>query len=286
MSKKAPVPIFYLEGNAAERGFQYGTQAKDLIVQGLDMYRGLLKKQSKIEWTTAIETVKKYVPAIKKFNPQALDEMNGIAKGAGRSFEEILILNARSELVYSASLPAGAKRPQEQECITIVATPEITLNGHMIIGKNTEAAQPMHDQPMVLLKEKRTDGVNVVAFEQEAGVIARAGINAAGLGVAGTALHTQKMAIGIPNQVLCNKLIYSKTVAEALLAIARAERASSLIRVIASADGTAALVEWGAPKAYSCILPEEGVLVGSLYCQGNNPEMVDTIRFPGYPRFL
>lgn len=279
-NQSSPVPIYYLEGDAEERGHQYGSQAKALIEEGLELYRGLFKQRLNLEWEKALEAVKKFVLPIQKVNPQAIDQMKGIAKGSGQSFEEILILNARSELAYSQYLPPGVERPGE-ECLSIVATPEVTLDGHMIIGKNKELGPPMDRQEVVLLKERRRDGLNVVAFEQEAGVLARAGINAAGLGIVGTALWTDRMAKGIPNQVLCNKLIYSKTVVEALLAIAAAERASSFTTVIASVDGTASMIEWGT-KAYNCILPKDGLLIGSLYCTVDNSDIHDMIdsRFP------
>jgi isopenicillin-N N-acyltransferase-like protein len=283
MDERQTVPIYYLEGNSEKRGVQYGSQAKTLIGEQLELYCGFYKETLNVEWEKVLEAAKRFVPAIKKVNPRAIDQMRGIAKGSGRSFEEILVLNVRMELAYSMHLPHGAKQPVE-ECVAMVATPEVTLNGHMIIGKNVEVGPPMDRTNLVLLKEKRTDGIGVVAFEQEAGVIGRAGINAAGLGSVGTALWTQQMTLGVPTQVLCNKLIYeSKTVAEVLLSVASAERASSSILLTASADGTAIMLEIGAPKAYNCILPEDGLLIGSLFCTVDNPDMQDQINsiFPG-----
>jgi len=285
MNEQSTIPVILTEGNAEDRGYQYGAQAKELIEIGLEMYHEMFKVNLNLEWDLALKASEAFIPAIKENHPEAIELMRGIAKGSGRSFEEIVLMNARSEIRYSSFLPDGAKRPYDRDegCIAIAATPEVTLNGHMIIGKNVDSPIPMSKQVKVVLKEKRPNGVNVVAFEQEAGVIARAGINSAGLGALGTALFTDKMTSSVPNQVLCNKIMYCRTVSEAVLAVAATKRASSVLRIIANADGTAVMIEWAAPEAYNCILPEDGLLVGSLYFTGDNPDINDMIgeRIPG-----
>ena len=60
--------------------------------------------------------------------PDLLAEITGIAEGAGRDLEEIIALNARTELLFAESAT-------DEGCTVAVILPE-AAGGHTLIGQN------------------------------------------------------------------------------------------------------------------------------------------------------
>ena len=64
--------------------------------------------------------VRAYTPVIESFDPTYLEEMRGIAAGADVDLPDIVLLNARTEILKLAE-PATARRLAEAEGCTAVA---------------------------------------------------------------------------------------------------------------------------------------------------------------------
>ena len=82
-----------VSGTPYERGFQYGSQAKERIHKVIDEYKVLFEKEAFITWDKAYELSKPYRKEIEKYRPDLVEEMQGIADGAGLDFNTILTLN-------------------------------------------------------------------------------------------------------------------------------------------------------------------------------------------------
>ncbi len=82
-------------------GLQHGKSASDQIHSGIQVYKDLFRENVGIDWSQARNLARRFVPAIEKHALHLLDEMRGIAEGANVDLEDILALNARSEIALT-----------------------------------------------------------------------------------------------------------------------------------------------------------------------------------------
>ena len=94
-------PLIEISGAPRERGRQYGEQARARILRGIEHYSSQLEA-SKLGWPEIGTLVKTFEPTIEAFEAAYLDEMRGIAEGAGVSYEAVVMLNARTEILKLA----------------------------------------------------------------------------------------------------------------------------------------------------------------------------------------
>lgn len=111
-------PFLTLTGTARERGYQYGSQVPELIKKNIAFYRTMFEGFG-VPWETAGKISKKFEPFIRDYYPEALEEIAGVAEGANLSYEDILTINCRSEILFAKPdgcttfgiLPDNLRRP-------------------------------------------------------------------------------------------------------------------------------------------------------------------------------
>ena len=110
-----PFPLIEVSGPPRERGRQYGQQAAERIALGIRHYTQQLEG-SRFDAAGIRELVHEYVPHMTAFEPAYVEEMRGIAEGAGVDFEAVALLTRARRSSSSAAIPpcaAGwpARRP-------------------------------------------------------------------------------------------------------------------------------------------------------------------------------
>lgn len=75
-------PFLTLTGTARERGYQYGSQVPELIKKNIAFYRTMFEGFG-VTWNVAGKISKKLEPFIRDYYPEALEEIAGVAEGAG-----------------------------------------------------------------------------------------------------------------------------------------------------------------------------------------------------------
>ena len=78
-------PRIRVAGDARERGRQYGEAARDRILIGLAAYEKAFQRAAGWSWKDASAAAAVFEPEIRASYPQYLEEMAGIAEGAGLS---------------------------------------------------------------------------------------------------------------------------------------------------------------------------------------------------------
>lgn len=166
-----PFPLVDVEGGARERGRQYGRLAAERIATSLRVYMAAWTAgDSGVAVRTALlGRARAFEPVIGDRYPELLEEMRGIAEGAERALEEIVALNARTELLYGGA-PDG--------CTGAVLLPERT-GGRVIIGQNWDW-RPACREAAIVLRVTPDRGPSFLTFV-EAGMLARSGMNSAGM---------------------------------------------------------------------------------------------------------
>jgi isopenicillin-N N-acyltransferase-like protein len=133
---KPQVPVISVKGKPFERGRQYGSQAKSLIRKNMELYFDLWGSLWGAKRPEVLKHCASLVPVIGEYDADILEELQGIAKGADLSLEEIVALNARYEMVFAQSAVAGVGGG----CTSITAMPSVTRNGHTILGLKASPA--------------------------------------------------------------------------------------------------------------------------------------------------
>jgi isopenicillin-N N-acyltransferase-like protein len=275
-----PFPFLTIEGDARERGRQYGRQAGDRIETTLRIYMAAWtagetgrEAPAKSGREAVLERARRFTPVIGDAFPDLLEEMRGIAEGAERPLEEIVALNARTELLYST----------DDGCTGAVILPE-RAGGHTIIGQNWDWRPPCRDAA-ILLQVRPGHGPSLLTFV-EAGMLARSGLNSAGLGLCGNFLnsdldHKQR---GVPIPVLRRAILMSPTLPAAVGQVLRSPRAFSSNHLLAHRDGEAIDLE-ASPGEVFTLFADDGLLVHSNHFKAAHGNLRDT-GLPRYPDSL
>jgi isopenicillin-N N-acyltransferase-like protein len=212
------------------------------------------------DWDRVTAEAQRYEPAIAEFHPASLEEMRGIAEGAGARFEDILALNVRTEVMF-----AGRNRersvPIPVECSAFAAVGRRPVE-HTLLGQNWDWL--LHARDTVVILDIADPQVGRLMTVVEAGLLAKAGLNSAGLGLVTNALVTDADLgePGMPYHVLLRRILWCATVDEAVALIRGVPRASSANFLVADASGHAVDVEArpGGPSSISLLEPEDDLI--------------------------
>ncbi|MBA7545773.1 hypothetical protein ES705_38149 [subsurface metagenome] len=200
-----------------------------------------------------------------------MEEIRGIAGGAGQTIEQIVALNARGELSFPVkSIPKDMDLPG---CTSLAILPEATQSKHTLIAENWDWHGPLIEKSCVILKIKQVGRPNIVQFV-EAGMVGKIGVNSAGIGVLQNGLICDKWRIGVPFVVIQRGVLNAETMTDAHSAICGAKRASSGNFLIVHSDGEAIDIEY-APEELNYVYPDDGIIVHSNHFVVNNPNIND-----------
>jgi isopenicillin-N N-acyltransferase-like protein len=89
-------------GTPHQVGLQHGGAAKAHIGRAMKFYQNLFEEKCKMDWPEVKVFALKYQPYLETSWPQYIDEMRGVAEGAGVTYEDILALNVRTEIAFGA----------------------------------------------------------------------------------------------------------------------------------------------------------------------------------------
>ncbi len=283
------IPHIRVKGNALERGRQYGAQASARVRRSVAAYFEVFAGLAGWERPRVHDYARLFIPAIEELNPGYLDEMRGIAAGAGVDLMDVLAINVRTEIMFSARARAAAaqhrnlQRHNSQgrslpgECTSFAVVPPPGSGDPVLVGQNWDWL-PHCSQTIVVLEAEQDDGPDFVTVV-EAGLLAKFGLNSAGLGIATNALVTDddRGEAGLPYHVLLRALHDCETVSAALAVLQRGFRSSSANYLIAHADGVALDVE-AAPGDFSRIyltFPQRGLLFHTNHFFATLPQIRD-----------
>jgi len=251
-----PYPHVRVRGAPHERGVQYGELAAARVRRSIQAYSGVFGRWAGIDWETVCNMAAHYVPAIEAFDKRYVEEMRGIAKGAGVGFEDILAINVRTEVMFSAKARQAASHVGE--CTSVAVLPAAVAGGHTLIGQNWDWLLHSRDT-VVVLEVEQDDGPAFVTLV-EAGLLAKFGMNANGVGIATNAMACER-DLGepaVPYHVALRSLHEAASISDALARLQRAPRASSANFMLAQSDGLAVNVE-ALPGDFSALLVEQPV---------------------------
>ncbi|KAL2416066.1 Isopenicillin-N N-acyltransferase [Exophiala dermatitidis] len=192
-------------GESFEIGLEHGTKAAPQIASTIQFYADLFQKKVKLSWEQACSEAKRFVPHIHQYYPHLESEMQGIAKGAGVTYEEILALNVRSELFFGAALDGCTSLSWETD-----STCYLAQNWDWMVEQKPN---------LVLLQIVQKDKP-VIQQVTEAGIIGKIGLNSAGVGLCVNAIRCAGSDVNrTPIHIMWRLVLESPSVDAALEAI-------------------------------------------------------------------
>lgn len=257
-----PFPILNLDGDAYECGVGHGEGAPERIARTVEIYLSAFNDQAKLSLADVRERARAYANEIEAIDADILAELKGIAAGSRQTLEDIVAINCRTELLYGAL----AGREAATECTTIVALPEATRDGRILIAKNWDWREPCVDTVVVLRIRQR--GKPALCMIVEAGMVGRDGLNEEGIVVCGNLLvsNDDKGRTGVPIPILRRRILHARHYYEAIDGLMRSARGASGNYLIAHRDGVAIDFETTPSNVYT-VYPERGLLTHANHFQ-------------------
>ncbi len=249
-------PLIEAAGPPFERGVAIGRQSGDRISRSVAIYSRLLEQRS-LAWSEVRLLAGRYLPRLVAFNATVVEEIRGIAAGSERPVEDIVALNARTELLYDRN---GDTELHADGCTGAIALPEATADGHLIHGQNWDWFDACKDTAVVMRLEQE-DGLRLLIFV-EAGIVARAGMNSHGIAVTGNFLDCPEPPAqdAVPIPFIRRRILESAGLAEAVGGVLNARRSFSVNLMISDAAGEAIDLET-TPAEVFWEKPDRGILV-------------------------
>jgi isopenicillin-N N-acyltransferase-like protein len=260
-------PVIELRGAPYEMGVVHGRTLTREIKGNAATYTRLIGDFTGLDGDKVLELAGGFVPRIKDAAPAVLEEMEGIAQGSGVPLGAVLVLNARTELMFPSQLG--------RECTAVGLRPERTCSGAPIIAQNWDW-KPELKFGSALFRREPKQGAGSLVF-CEAGQVCKIGLNEHGLGVLLNILITEDVQPGIPVHVLLRMVLDCRDVLEAAALVKRAVRASSSHFLLGDESGRILGLELS-PAAVCEIAPESGAVVHTNhFC---DPDFADRDRGP------
>lgn len=264
-----PCPLIDLSGTPHARGVSYGTQARERIRRGIGHYAAQLRAMD-LDDAGIAALVRDYMPVVDGFDPLYRVEMEGIAQGADVSFEEVALLNARTEILKLASRPdlRASLLPDDEPdgCTGVVALPAATADGSVIHAQNWDWKAECAETAVVL-RIRRDDGPDIMTFT-EAGGLARSGFNAAGIGITANYLESERdyRQMGVPLALIRRKVLEQQHVALAMQSVYCTAKSASNNMIISHCGGVAIDFECAPDETFQ-VHATDGLIVHANHWQ-------------------
>jgi isopenicillin-N N-acyltransferase-like protein len=250
MTASAEYPRLKLSGTGYEIGRTHGAAFAPLIRDNIGFYLSLFDHWAKLKHDEVLARARTFIPIIEKFDRDLMDEIRGIADGADAMLEEIMALNARTEIMFTGGSTHG-------ECTSMAAMPEAASSGHMLIGQNWDWLARVRDNSVVLEIEQRSKP-RVLTFT-EAGFVGKIGMNDAGIGLCANLLVTDKTVPGIPFHLFCRGIMNSASLSQAIGLVYGNRAGAASNYMIGHAGGEVVDLE-ASPQGTDYLYADAGVL--------------------------
>lgn len=277
MTQGGMFPHVRVAGGPYERGRAYGAQAAERVARSVEAYREVFRELAGLDVDGARRLAERFEDPIAGFRPAYLEEIRGIADGAGVAYEDVLAINVRTEVMFAARARAAEAAGRPEGCSAFAVLPQASADGHTLIGQNWDWL-PHCFETVIVLEVEQEDGPDLVTVV-EAGLLAKTGMNSSGIGLATNALVTDldRGEPGVPYHVLLRAILDCETLSDAYAVLMERPRASSANYLIAHRDGIAVDVE-AAPGDFSrlaLVFPEGGVLLHTNHFLALPPGLKD-----------
>ena len=233
--------LVHARGRHGDLGFQVGSHRVDQVRRMVETYRRLFRDETEelglADWAEGIRIARRYLPFVEDALPQYIDEMRGLAEGAGVSFDDILVLNT-IESITADRLHLG--------CTSLAVSGETSADGSVLVAHN-EDWYP-EDVDDVFLVHAEPEGEPPFLAVSYGGLLPNIGFNAAGIAQCCDTVYASDVRLGIPRTIVARHVLAATSLDQAARAALHPQRAAGYNHLLASADGDIVNLEASATR--------------------------------------
>jgi isopenicillin-N N-acyltransferase-like protein len=253
VSHASPPPLIRVSGTHREIGRQIGEACHDQVHRSLQNARTLIKEaydQLFLDWEGAKIQARKYIPFAQERYPQYVEELMGIALGAGVDFDDLAVLNAMEAVTTDAL--------HLTKCTSIAVNDERTADEHVLIAHNEDWLP--EDEPDVFVVHATPNGEPAFLAMTYGGLLPNVGFNVAGIAQCSDSVYPNDSRIGVPRVFVSRAVLSARRPAEAIRHMLVPQRAAGYNHLLAHESGELYNVEVSA-RRFAILYGEDGYVV-------------------------
>ncbi|MCX4675079.1 C45 family peptidase [Streptomyces sp. NBC_01433] len=293
------LPVIEISGSPLDRGRQYGEAVRPQLRAALGYYEEAFGRSAGLTWSRVAARAARWLEPVRDFAPHLVEEMRGIADGAGVGLLDVLALNARGEVIYDKSFaqmradgPTSDEEPDEgpaegpakgpakesaeipdeepaEGCTSFAAYGEASGDGHVYAGQNWDWRAGVADT-VVMIRIVQPPRPTLI-MQVEAGQIGRQGANSAGIAFNANGLGGRfDDTIGLPQTVVRRSVLDQSSITDALDVLCRTRAHIASNALLTCREGFAIDLET-TPAGHGWMYPTDGLLVHGNHYQAGIP---------------
>ena len=240
-------PLLEVSGAPRERGRAHGEHFAERIRTTFDFYMHDLFSGSPLSADQIEARARGIEPIGQRYAPAITQEIRGIAEGSGLEPWQIFALNARTEILNA----------RIDECSALY------FADSAILGQNWDWVEPL--EPLcILIRHRHEDGFERLVFS-EPGMVAKIGMNSAGLGICLNILFAPHDLSGLPVHMLIGALLDCRDFESGRDLLENCGRGKASHLLLANGEGSAVSAEFYGDDLH-LLSPQDGLLLHTNHC--------------------
>ena len=245
-----------VNGLPREMGRQIGEAAQEEIRTFCEIALRCVNKTVRVSRAAAEEVITASLRCAEQYSPDMVEEIRGMAEGAGVSVQDIMLLQVRNQLQPDADLGC-----------TSLSLAGVGPRGQRVVAQNWDNDPEL--QPLTVVLTRRPSGKPALMNITQVGLIAYIGFNEAGIGLCLNTLPAPARRVGVPHYFTVRGIYEAASLDAAAQAVRRAERAIPANIMLTTPQGPADL-EVTLESVH--VLCDDGGLTHTNHCR--HPELV------------
>ena len=237
----SPPPLVEVSGTHHEMGCQIGEARREQIQHSIENAHLLIDQSYDsldLTWDGARIQARKYLPFAEERYPQYIEEMQGVARGANLTFDDIVVLNVMEAVTMDAL--------HLTRCTSFAVNEERTADGHVLLAHNEDWV-PEDENDVFVISARPSDEPPFLAMTY-GGLLPNVGFNAYGIAQLIDSVYPNDSRIGIPRLVVSRAVLAAKRISGAIGRTLVSRRAAGYNHLIAHESGELYSVEVSARR--------------------------------------
>lgn len=247
-----PPPVIRVNGTHRDMGRAIGEAMAAQVHHSIENAHVLIKDTEstlELDWEGAVMQARKYMPFAQERYPQYVEEMEGIAEGAGVPFNDLATLTAMEGVTMDAL--------HLTKCTSFAVNDERTADGHVLVAHNEDWLP--EDEPDLYIVHATPDDEPPYVAMTYGGLLPNIGFNACGIAQCCDTVYPNDIRIGVPRIILSRAVLGARTLDEAIRYMLIPQRAAGYNHLLAHESGELYNVEVSA-RHFGILYGEEGYL--------------------------
>lgn len=227
-------PCIQARGSYRELGRAVGEGAREQIAAAMEFYETHFRVMSGLEFAEAERQAQQYAPFVRRYLPQYLEELEGMAEGSGQPLGKLLVPNCAEE--FTCPVDDGPAAQEDPPGAGHFCTAVAAMTGaRHLVGHNMDWYVVDVDKN-VLFDLTTPDGTRIVTI---AGVpyLPILGMNSHGIAYVGNSVYCNDGRPGVPNVFVRRWALEARSLEEAAARAAMPVRARGSNHLIGDRAG-------------------------------------------------